>query len=476
MKLSKLISRLKVKKIIGDVNLDISEIFIDSKAVTKNSLFVCLKGKVVDAHTLIRQVESFGASAVVAETPLDTNLTQIIVEDTRYALSVLSAEYYGNAYEKMKIVGVVGTNGKTTTSHIIKNVLQRNGKKCGVIGTIGSYYFGNRVENNLTTPDPLELHKIFKDMYENGVEIVVMEISAHAIFLKKVANITFEIGIFTNFSQDHLDYFSSMEEYKNVKKSFFKNCKCIIANSDDNVGLEIIKENKKVITYGIYNPSDVFAIDINCSLLSTSFVVNLFDQVYSVKTRLMGEFNVYNVLSAMTACSILGVKLEGIVNEINKMNGVIGRLELVSAKKGYVFIDYAHTPDGLEKVLKTLKSISSKKLICVFGCGGNRDATKRSKMGEISGKYADFTVITSDNPRFEEPMDIIYEIEKGLLKTSKKYVVVQDRVEGIKYALNYASNEDIVLVAGKGCENYQEILGIKHIYNDKTTIENLLKY
>ncbi|MBR5192585.1 MAG: UDP-N-acetylmuramoyl-L-alanyl-D-glutamate--2,6-diaminopimelate ligase [Clostridia bacterium] len=475
MKLKKLISSLKVKKIIGNVDIDITEIFIDSKSVTKNSLFVCIKGKRIDSHSLIKQVENFGAVAVITESKLDTSLTQIIVEDCRLALALVSAEYYGNVYEKMKIVGVVGTNGKTTTSHVIKNVLQKNGIKCGVIGTIGSYYTGKKIENNLTTPDPLELHKILKDMYDNGVEIVIMEVSAHAIALKKVENIKFEVGIFTNFSQDHLDYFSSMEEYKNVKKSFFKNCKCIIANSDDEVGLEIIKENKGVISYGINNPSDVFAINLKCRLLNTSFVVNLFDQVYNVNTTLMGEFNVYNLLCSMTVCSILGVKLENVVKYTSEIEGVSGRLELISAKKPYVFIDYAHTPDGLENVLKTLKSLTKARVICVFGCGGNRDCGKRAKMGEISGKFADFTVITSDNPRFEEPMDIIYEIEKGILKETKNYVVVQDRVEGIKYALSVAQKNDIVLVAGKGCENYQEVLGIKHVYNDKTTIENLLK-
>ncbi len=477
MKLKSAIENLKTIKIIGDVNVDILDVKIDSNSVAASTLFICLKGQNYDGHNFIKQVEKYGAVAVITEKELDTNLTQVIVKDARLAMPIIAGNFYGHAERKLKIVGVTGTNGKTTTTHLIKNVLDKAGVKCGVIGTLGVFYDGVEEESTLTTPDPLELHRILSNMVKNGVKVVAMEVSAHALFLKKLEGLTFDVGIFTNLTRDHLDFFGDMNEYKKAKLSLFDDLKCryIVANVDDEVGKEIYKNYKNVITYGLKNPSDVFAIKIKERINGTSFVINLYDCIFDVKNEMLGTFNVYNSLSALTAVCLLGISPKCAVDGVNDVKSISGRLEKVRGGEYSVYVDYAHTPDGLKKVLKTLKPLCKRKLICVFGCGGNRDKGKREEMGEICGEFADFTVITSDNPRYEEPMDIIRQIEEGILRKNKNYVLVQDRTEGIRYALNLAKKGDVVLVAGKGSEKYQEILGIKHFYNDKDTIIEIIE-
>lgn len=476
MKLKSLIKRLKQVEIIGNTDIEIKNVEITSKEVTSDCLFICLKGKENDGHKFVKEAERYGAVAIVCEKKLDTTLTQIIVKDSRVALSIIASEFYGRVDKKLKIVGVIGTNGKTTTSHMIYKILKNTGYNVGLIGTIGTFYGDNYIENSLTTPDPLEFHKTLYDMVESGVEVVVMEVSAHAIYHNKLYGIDFEIGVFTNFSQDHLDFFGNMENYKNTKLKFFENnkCKYVVSNSDDEVGRIISQKAKNTITYGLENPADTFAIELKERSSHYNFILNLFDCIYDVNLYFKGKHNVYNALGALTACSLLGVEIKKAVAELSKIKGVEGRLECVYSEDFDVYVDYAHTPDGLEKSLTALKSKDGK-LICVFGCGGNRDNDKRKKMGEISGEFADFSVITSDNPRFEEPMSIIREIEEGVIKKTKKYVLIEDRTEAIKYALNLAREKDSVLVAGKGSEKYQEILGIKTPYNDKDTIEEILR-
>ena len=314
-------------------------------------------------------------------------------------------------------------------------------------------------------------------MADAGVKCVIMEVSAHALYLNKTEGINFEVGVFTNLTQDHLDFFENMEKYKKAKLKLFEDnrCKFIVSNSDDETGHEIIKNSKNAVSYGINNPADVFAVNIKESDMGTEYFINLFDRVYEIKTPLIGKFIVYNSLAAATASALLGVKTDAAKNGLSDMKTVSGRMEKVYGEKFDVFIDYAHTPDGLKKSLESLKPLCKNRLICVFGCGGNRDVSKRRLMGRISGELADFTVITSDNPRYEEPMKIIGEIETGMLEVSKKYVIVQNRVEGIRYALEYAKDGDSVLIAGKGSEKYQEILGTKHMYNDKDTVREIMK-
>lgn len=477
MKLSQLINELDVKKVIGSTDLEIENIYCDSKSVTKNSVFICIKGKENDGHNFYKQVENYGAIAIVCEKELDTSITQIIVKDSRDSMSTLAAEFYGHADRDMSVIGVTGTNGKTTTTHIIYKILQESGIKSALIGTLGTFYGEKHIETELTTPDPLTLHKQFRDMKNDGVKAVVMEVSAHALYFEKLKGIKFTVGVFTNLTQDHLDFFKDMEEYKNQKIKLFTQygCKYVVTNSDDAVGREIANLVESCISYGIENPADIFAIEIKEHVENTKFVINLFDLVYHVQNKMTGRFNVYNVLAAATACCLLGVKPDKIVHGINSMSNVSGRVEKVYQKDFSVYIDYAHTPDGLKKVLSALKEVCNGKLICVFGCGGNRDKDKRKKMGVISGKYADYTIITTDNPRCEDPLEIMMEIEKGILSVSKNYLLIQDRHDAIEYAINMASVGDIILVAGKGCEKYQEVLGIKHLYNDKDTVESIIR-
>ena len=477
MNLKKLLKNVDVIKIIGDDNVDITDIKFNSNEVVKNSLYICLKGVNYDGHDFVVQAEKYGAKAIVCTKELETNLCQIIVKDARVALSIISSEFFDNCHKKMKIIGVTGTNGKTTTTHLITSILANNGVKCGLIGTIGVFYSGKFIEPSLTTPDPIILHKIFKDMYDSGVEVVVMEVSAHAIYLKKIYGIEFEVGVFTNCTQDHLDFFETMSKYEQTKKDFFKEYKCkyVVSNSDDEIGRQIYKENENCISYGIYNPSDVFAIDVNKKISKTEFILNLFDNVFNVRLNLIGEYNVYNCLASVVSSALVGIAPKDVVNGVENLKGIEGRLELVYEGLFSVYVDYAHTPDGLKKTLETIKPLLKGKLICVFGCGGNRDASKREIMGEVSGNIADFTIITSDNPRYEEPMEIIWQIEKGVLKHTKNYVIVEERSEAIRYALNYAKTGDVVLIAGKGSEKYQEIFGIKRYHNDKNTVEELLR-
>ncbi len=476
MKLIKLLEEISYEKVIGRKDLEIKDVKMDSNTVARGSLFICIGGGDFDGHDYIRQVENYGGVAIVTERVLETPLTQIVVKNSRIAMSEIAASFYGHADKKLKIIGVTGTNGKTTTTHFITAILTGCGIKCGLIGTLGTFYGGKVIEPSLTTPDPIDLHKTFRDMVDNGVKVVIMEVSAHAIELNKIWGLEFEIALFTNFSQDHLDFFKDMESYKRAKAKFFKEnkCKYIVSNSDDELGRELYMCIDKVITFGIDNPADVFAVDVMETLLGTKFVINLFDKIYGVNLNLIGRFNVYNALAAATACALFGVKIEKVIEGLENLKGVDGRLERVYSGKFTVFVDYAHTPDGLYKTLSTLKKVCAKRLISVFGCGGNRDKGKRAIMGEISGREADFTVITSDNPRFEEPMDIIAEIEKGLIKESRDYIIVQDRYEAIKYALDKAKEGDLIVILGKGSERYQEVYGIKNIFNDKDIVKELL--
>lgn len=478
MKLSELIKDLHYTEIIGSTDREIKDITADSNAVVQDGLFVCISGGNYDGHDFIKQVEDYGGVAAIVEKRLDARLTQIVVKDARQAMSEIATAFCGHADKKMKMIGVLGTNGKTTTTHLIASILMNAGVKCGLIGTLGIFYGNKFIEPTLTTPDPIELHKTLADMYESGVEAVVMEVSAHAAYLKKVYGLEFETGVFTNLTQDHLDFFGDMESYKKAKISFFKDnaCKYVVSNSDDETGREIAETvNGKVLTYGIDSPADVFAIDLNEKPSETTFVLNLFDCIYDVRLNLIGRYNVYNALAAATVCALYGIPPEKVAEGIENLKGVSGRLECVYEGDFSVYIDYAHTPDGLKQSLTALKSHTKNRLICLFGCGGNRDRDKRPIMGAISGEIADFTVLTSDNPRYEEPMEILWQVEKGIAEKTDRYVIIQERAEGIRYALGLAQKGDIILLAGKGSEKYQEVFGIKRPFNDKDYVEEYLR-
>ena len=474
MLLKQLLSNVETSDIFGNKDISINNLKCNSKDIERGDLFFCFSGWNNNGEDYVIEAVNRGAVCVVSEKALDIKVTNVVVKDCRLAMSLISANFYGNPANKMKMVAVVGTNGKTTTSYLIQHILNSCSIKTGIIGTLGYEYNSIKKETGFTTPDPIELQKILKEMYLAGIKVVVMEVSAHAIYLKKVGGITYDVAVFTNLSQDHLDFFKTMEKYKNVKKSFFgNNIKYAVVNIDDDLGKEIANEFENVITYGIFNPSDVFVLDIKNTENGSKFIMNLFDSVYNVKTRLAGTFNIYNIMAASTCTAVLGARTNLIIDAIEEKKCVEGRLELVADHNGgKVIVDYAHTPDGLLNVLKTLKEICKNRLIVIFGCGGNRDIGKRKIMGEIACKYADYSIITSDNPRYEEPVSIIHEIEKGF--SDNNYIIIENRKDAIVYGLEHLNKGDILLIAGKGAEKYQEILGIKHDFSDKKAVKDYI--
>lgn len=482
MRLSKLIETLDGEWIGAEESeLEIFSLTTDSRKRVKNSLFICLKGGDFDGHDFAREAVKNGSIAIIAERKVDVKAPQFIVADTREALAKLAAVYYGNPSKRLKIVGITGTNGKTTTARMLAEILKYEGKEVGIIGTLGIEYGKKYKQASLTTPDPIELQQTFSDMYASGVEYVVMEVSAHALFFKKIEGISFFACIFTNFTQDHLDFFKTMDAYKKAKLALFgvERCPLAIVNGDEEVGREIAalreKNGGKTLFYGMHNPADSFAIVTQENLRGSECMLNLSDNLCRVSLSLTGLHNVYNALAAATCAMEIGVEPSTIAAGLTSLKGVRGRLERVGSIHGAeIYVDFAHTPDGLAKSLAALKKHCQGRLICLFGCGGNRDKIKRPFMGETVAKLSDFAVLTSDNPRYEDPLDIISDIEKGYRRFSARYVVVPDRKKAIDYALDFVKKGDVFLVAGKGGEDYQEIMGIKYPFNDHTVIDELL--
>ncbi len=477
MKVKDILQYLQVEEIIGSDDVQITGLCTDSRRVKEGDLFFCYGGENFDSHEVAGDAVKNGAVALVCEKKCDLPVTQIVVGDGRAQIAHAARAFYGFPDKNLKIVGVTGTNGKTTTTYILNEIFTANGNKTGLIGTLGIFYGEKRIAPELTTPDPVYLYSVFSDMVKNGVEYVFMEVSAHALYYDKINGINFEVGIFTNLTQDHLDFFGTMEAYAQSKKLMFANgrCKYAVLNSDDGLGIELLSCTKNSFGYGLDNPADVFAVGIKESVSGTEMILNLFDELYDVKINIPGIHNVYNALAAATCAKLLGVKINTISAGLANLKRVSGRLERVASfGGGEIFVDFAHTPDGLEKSLKTLKKLCTGKLVCLFGCGGNRDKTKRPVMGKTAAEIADFCVVTSDNPRYEDPHDIIFDIEKGIRETGKEYVTVTDRESATEYAIRLLSKGDILLVAGKGGEDYQEIMGIKHAYNDNKIIRKII--
>lgn len=476
MRINKLLSAVKDGILVNErFEMEIDALFFNSREKVENGLYFCLTGGKVDGHFYAEEAIANGAVALVVERRLPYNVPQIIVSDTREAMGMIASAFYGFPSERVKVIGITGTNGKTTTAHMLASILETDGKKVGIIGTLGAKYDNKVEDTGLTTPDPIAFQRLLAKMSAFGITHVVAEISAHALYYKKTAGIRFCACVFTNVSQDHLDFFSTMESYKKVKKELFLDDVCPIAvlNGDESFGREIGKNRKKKsVYYGLTTPTDAFALVTDENLFDSSCVLNINDVLCSVKIRMTGRHNVYNALASATCALALGVTSEAITRGLERMQGVCGRLEYVAKYHGAeIFVDYAHTPDGIEKSLSALRPHCQKNLICLFGCGGNRDKSKRKIMGERVAKYCDFAILTSDNPRYEDPLDIISQIEKGYRPCSKNYVVIADRAEAIAYALTILKKGDVLLVCGKGGEEYQEIMGIKHPFNDKDIIE-----
>ena len=486
MELKKLLIGLEGLKVKGNLDLDINGIEKNSKDVKEGFLFVAIKGFAVDGHKFIEDAIKKGAIAIVIEEGCDLKafkvpegITVVMTKDTREALAIIASNFYGNPSSKFKLIGVTGTKGKTTTTFMIKEILEKAWKKVGLIGTIATYINGKRIkDSDRTTPESLELQQIFKQMVDAGVETVVMEVSSQSLKLHRVTGCEFDIVLFTNFSEDHIspNEHPNMEDYFNSKLKLFKMCNTGIVNADDLHGAKIPRlfPESNITTYGIDNYANVLAKDITITNSYVDFRVKIKDRNERVKTGIPGRFSVYNSLAAICVAQKFGISPE-IIKEALETVRVPGRSELVDNKLEIpIMIDYAHSPESLQNILQAVKSYTRGKVISVFGCGGDRDKAKRPIMGKIAQQNADISIITSDNPRFEKEMDIIEDILCGIDKTLDNYFVVQDREDSIKKAIELYEVGDLIIIAGKGHENYQIKGDKKYFFDDKLIAKKIL--
>ena len=487
MELKKILVGLENLKLKGDLELDIKGIDSNSKNIQEGYLFIAIKGFSVDGHKFIPSAIENGATAVMVEEGCDlkslnipSNVTIVMTKDTREALAICSSNFYQNPSQKFKLIGVTGTKGKTTTTFMIKEILEKAGKNVGLIGTIATYINGKKLkDSDRTTPESLELQQLFSKMVEEKVEYVVMEVSSQSLKLHRVDGCDFDIVLFTNFSEDHISEkeHPDMQDYFNSKLKLFEMCKTGYVNADDLHGAKIPKMFKEndIKTYGIDNFANLTAKDITITNSYVDFKVKITDRNERIKVGIPGRFSVYNSLAAISVAKKFGISPEVIKEALLEVR-VPGRSELVNNKLELpIMIDYAHSPESLQNILQAVKSYTRGKVISVFGCGGDRDSTKRPIMGEISGRIADLTIITSDNPRTEDPEKIVKQIEEGIKKTKGNYKVIVDRTEAIKEAIKVATKRDIIVLAGKGHEPYQEINGVKHPYDERIIVNELIE-
>ena len=487
MKLKEILVGIEGLKVKGDLDLEITNLDKDSRNIKENGLFVAIKGFDTDGHDFIEKAIEQGAIAVILQEgvkkevieKIPANVTIVVAKDTRYALAICSCNFYKNPSRKFKLIGITGTKGKTTTSFMTKAILEKAGMKVGLIGTIATYIGDKKLEDSdRTTPESNKLQSIFAQMAEEGCQAVVMEVSSQSLKLHRVAGCDFDIGVFTNFSEDHISpkEHPNMEDYFSSKVQLFKMCKTGFINADD---FHVAKLPKLVpecdiTTYGIDNYCNVLAKDITITNSYVDFKVKIGTKNERIKTCIPGRFSVYNSLAAICVGQKLGANAGQIKEALEEVR-VPGRSELINNKKDLtIMIDYAHSPESLENILNAVKSYTRGKVICVFGCGGDRDTAKRPIMGEISGRIADFTIITSDNPRTEDPQKIVDQIEEGIKKTKGKYTVIVDRIEAIKEAIKMADKKDIVVLAGKGHEPYQEINGVKYPFDERIIVNDII--
>lgn len=474
MKLSELLKNADVKNSFADC--EIVDITQDSRLVEEGFLFVCIKGNTFDGHSVAKEMLEKGARAVVCERDLGLE-NQIVVSDTREAYSVICANYFSNPAKKLKLIGLTGTNGKTTTTFLIKQILEGAGKRVGLIGTVQNMVCDEVYPAKYTTPDAYELQRLFSLMVKADCEYCVMEVSSQALAQGRVNGLHFEIGAFTNLTQDHLDYHKTWENYFNSKRILFENSSIAVTNADDENGLKIVSGlNCKVVSYAV-NTNNADYVAKNVKFKSNGVEYELVSELIGrVNCPIPGRFSVYNSLCAASIALTLGISFEEVLTAISKSNGVKGRIEVVPTDTDYtVIIDYAHSPDGLENIISSLREIAKKRIVTVFGCGGDRDRTKRPIMGKIAAELSDFCVVTSDNPRSENPSKIIEDILEGMKGVSTPYVVVENRREAIKWALENAQKDDIILLAGKGHETYQILpTGTIH-FDEREVVADILK-
>ncbi len=467
-------------EIFGDAQVEISSLCSDTRKVAPGALFFCIPGMHTDAHDLAPQALQSGAVALVVERKLPLDCPQVKVRSVREALSYMAQEFFGNPARKMKLIGITGTKGKTTSSFLIKSILEAAGHKTGLIGTVCSMIGEEVIPSRLTTPDPIEVQMLLKSMADAGVEYVVMEVSAHALAMHRLSGMHFAVAAFTNFSQDHLDYFGDMDTYFAAKMRLLAPdmSDAIVYNCDDErVSEGVAALGREALRTGIRESSYVYANDIEVGERGLTFLLTCHKRFrVMVKLRLSGIFNVYNALLAAGVAIALGIGPEAIRNGLEDVRAVPGRIELLETETPYrVILDYAHSPDSLENILKSVRETTKGRLIALFGCGGDRDHSKRPIMGEIAGELADLVILTSDNPRNEDPFEILNQIEEGIRHTGCEYTVIENRREAIRHALSIAGNSDVIVLAGKGHETYQEIKGVKHAFDEKIVVRELLE-
>ena len=482
MKLEELLKNIDYKIVQGDKEEVIKGVNYDSRMIQKDELFVCIKGFNSDGHKYVQSAIEKGAKAIVCEDEVECvkGITIIKVSDSRKALATIGSNLYDNPSKKMKIIGVTGTNGKTTTAFMIKTILEAEGHKVGLIGTIANYIGDEKIDTERTTPESLELQELFNNMVKKGCEYCVMEVSSHSLALDRVFGVEFEVGIFTNLTRDHLDFHKTFENYYNEKFKLFKRSKIKIINIDDSYGkrvamdlVELKEEN--IYTYSIKTEGDYKAHDEVCESKHIGFEIMLNNKEEKFIVGLPGEFNIYNSLGAIAATEKLGVSLKSIKKGIENVV-VVGRCEMTGKEYNLpytIILDYAHTPDGLDNILKTARGFTSNRLICVFGCGGDRDKVKRPQMGEIASNLSDIAIVTSDNPRTEKPSSIIQDILVGIKKDN--YEVVENRKEAIKKAISLATAGDVIVIAGKGHEDYQVLNTGKIHFDEREIVDEILK-
>lgn len=481
MLLNDLIKDLDIVDIKGSVEINIDDINYDSRKLKRNSLFICIKGFSMDGHEFVSNAIEKGSVAFLVEEDIYIKgYTFIRVKDTRKAMAKISSNFYNNPTEKLNLIGVTGTNGKTTITHLIKEVFEYNNQKTGLIGTIKNVIGDEEIIASRTTPESVELQGYFREMLDKNINDCAMEVSSHSLELKRVDECEFKFGIFTNLTEEHLDFHTDLDEYRRAKeKLFHKTTLGNIINLDDDGGKKIYKSIKRlktpIITYAIEEEADIMAKDIK--IYSSGIEYKLITPEYemNIQTPIPGRFSVYNSLAVIALCYLMDIPKETIAESLHNTNGVSGRFESIDTDKGFsVIIDYAHTPDALENVLKTANEFVKGNIITVFGCGGDRDKTKRPLMGKISQQNSDYTIITSDNPRTENPGDIVKDILNGIDANNSNCKVILDRKEAIHYALDKAEDGDVVIIAGKGHEDYQIIGKEKIHFDDKEVVKEIL--
>ncbi len=480
MRLAQLLNTLEYEVKSGSLDCDITSLVYDSRKAEEGCVFVCIKGTVRDSHEFIGEVSSKGAKAVIIEADqliYPANLTVIKVENSRKALAVMAANYFGQPAKQMTMIGLTGTKGKTTTSYMIQHVLEQAGKKVGVIGTIGAVIDGVKKKTENTTPESYELQRIFSEMVEAGCEYCVMEVSSQGLKMDRVAGVTFDIGVFTNFSNDHIgpNEHASLEEYLYCKSLLFKQCKTGIINIDDEHAEGVTKGHTCTIkTYGFDTRADLYASDIKLvtkkGYLGIAYQANGLINDH-IQAGTPGKFSIYNSMAALMVANELEIDIEAVKRALLNIQ-VRGRVEIVPVSDKFtIMIDYAHNAASVESLLSTIKEYNPKRIVCVYGCGGERSKLRRYDMGELCGKMADLSILTCDNPRGEEIEAINEDIKVGLKRSNGKYITILDRAEAVHYSMDHAEEGDVIILLGKGHEDYQEIKGQKYHYNELEVVE-----